>query len=103
MDNNRLNAQHKGQGKGSKKPNQLETIFSYLQKHVATASMVSNATGVPQKNICRYKRDLEKAKKLQQLKKAKCQKTGCKAYYLTTDPSKFKDGSTQLNLFSNES
>jgi enoyl-[acyl-carrier-protein] reductase (NADH) len=40
--------------------NQRQTIFQYLKIHTATASMVSDATGVPQKSICRYKRDLEK-------------------------------------------
>ena len=46
-------------GKDNPHHNQLQTIFQYLQEHDATASMVSDATGVPQKNICRYKRDLE--------------------------------------------
>ncbi|MDI5897017.1 hypothetical protein, partial [Flavobacterium yafengii] len=39
--------------------NQEKTIFHYLKNHTATASMVSKSTGIPQKCICRYKRDLE--------------------------------------------
>ena len=70
--------------------NQLQTIFEYLQKNVATASMIADATGIYQKNICRYKRDLEKAGRLWETEKKACKKTGFKAYYLTTDP---------LNLF----
>lgn len=78
----------KGHIKDSKRQNQLQTIFIYLQTHVATASMVTEATGIPQKNICRYKRDLEKAGRLWEIAKAPCKKTGFKAWYLTTDPSK---------------
>lgn len=40
---------------------QLQTIFHFLQEHIATASMVSATTEIPQKNITRYIRDLEKA------------------------------------------
>ena len=77
---------------------QLQTIFEYLQNTVATASMIADATGVPQKNICRYKRDLERAGKLAEVKKGVCQLTGFKAWYITTDPAHFPKPS-QLNLF----
>ena len=78
--------------------NQLKTVFEYLQGNVATASMVAKATGVPQKNICRYKRDLEESGKLSQLVKSTCKETGFKAWYLSTDPHKIKSNH-QLNLF----
>ncbi|MFP5041904.1 hypothetical protein [Parasediminibacterium sp. JCM 36343] len=78
---------------------QLQTIFGYLQKNVATASMVTDATGVPQKCVTRYKRDLEKAGKLWEIKKTVCKKTGFKAFYLTTDPAKAPNLSPQINLF----
>lgn len=88
------------QDEGNKHFNQLQTIFQYLQKHVATASMVSDATGIYQKNICRYKRDLEKAGLLFEVEKRTCQQTGFKAWYLTTDPAKApKSSSSQLKLF----
>lgn len=92
------NPQHKGQSKSNSHLNQLQTIFQYLKKHTATASMVTDATGVPQKCICRYKRDLEKAGRLWETAKTTCKKTGFKAWYLTTDENKAPFNS-QLNLF----
>lgn len=74
--------------KGNDSKSQVQTIFHYLQDHVATASMVSKATGVPQKNLCRYKRDLELSKMLWEVEKKICKVTGFKAWYLTTDPDK---------------
>lgn len=79
--------------------NQKQTIFQFLQKEVATASMTSDATGIPQKNICRYKRDLEKAGQLWEVTKSFCKVTGFRAWYLTTDESKAPKHPTQLNLF----
>lgn len=94
------NAFIEAQPKDSHYLNQLQTIFGYLQEHIATASMVTEATGVPQKCITRYKRDLEKAGKLWEVEKKFCKKTGFKAWYLTTDPDKApKHLLTQLNLF----
>jgi hypothetical protein len=79
---------------------QLQTIFTYLKKHAATASMVTEATGVKQKCITRYKRDLEKAGRLWEVRKAPCKQTGFKAWYLTTDETKApKSSINQLNLF----
>lgn len=71
------------------KKTQLGIIFEYLQKHVATASMVSEATGIPQKNFCRYKRDLERSGLLAQVNRSACKLTGFPAWYLTTDKTKF--------------
>jgi len=62
-----------------------KTIFLFLQNHIATASMASKATGIPQKNICRYKRDLEQAGELWEVSKQLCKETGYKAWYLTTN------------------
>jgi hypothetical protein len=87
------------QNKDNTRATQLQTIFQFLQEHVATASMVSDETKVPQKNICRYKRDLEKAGRLWEIKKAVCHKTGFKAWYLTTDPRKVHNTNVQLTLF----
>ena len=98
MENNQLNNPHKRQGKDTDIKNQLKTIFQYLQEHIATASMVSDATGIPQKNICRYKRDLEKAGRLWEIEKKLCKKTGFKAWYLSTNPEQ-APFDNQLNLF----
>lgn len=90
----------KEQDKGNAPLNQLQTIFHYLQQHIATASMVAEATGIYQKNICRYKRDLEKNGQLFEVEKKLCKVTGFRAWYLTTDPTKApKKPFTQLNLF----
>jgi Mn-dependent DtxR family transcriptional regulator len=80
---------------------QLKTIFDYLKDNTATASMVADATGVPQKSICRYKRDLEKVGLLQEVEKKYCVLTGFKAWYLTTNPEAFPK-SNQLTLFNND-
>jgi Mn-dependent DtxR family transcriptional regulator len=80
---------------------QLKTIFDYLKDNTATASMVADATGVPQKSICRYKRDLEKVGLLQEVEKKYCVLTGFKAWYLTTNPDAFPK-SNQLTLFNND-
>ena len=82
------NPLHKRQGKDTVFKSQLKTIFQYLQNHTATNAMVSAATGIPQKNICRYKRDLEKAGLLWETKRKLCKQTGFKAWYLTTNPEK---------------
>ena len=92
------NPLHKRQGKDKHFENQLKTIFQYLQNHIATASMVELATGVPQKNICRYKRDLEKAGRLWEIEKKKCKRTGFKAWYITTNPE-YSPKVKQLSLF----
>ena len=63
---------------------QEKTIFHYLQYHIATASMVSKYTGIPQKNICRYKRDLEQRGLLFEVEKKLCKISGFQACYLLT-------------------
>lgn len=100
MENNQLNSLNKSShDKDNYHLNQLKTIFQYLQIHIATASMVADATGIYQKNICRYKRDLEKSKRLWEIEKKLCKKTGFKAWYLTTDPNKAPKHSIQPTLF----
>ena len=57
---NHKNPFHKRLSKDNGFESQSKTIFLYLQQHIATASMVADATGITQKNITRYKRNLEK-------------------------------------------
>ncbi|MCB0739357.1 MAG: hypothetical protein KDC92_17755 [Bacteroidetes bacterium] len=73
-----------------------------MKNHIATNSMVADALQLPQKNLCRYKRDLEKLNLLWEVKKTYCQKTGFRAWYLTTNP-KQAPTNPQLKLFGNES
>lgn len=77
----------KEQNKYTLSTTQLKTIFEYLKEYTATASMTAEATGIPQKSICRYKRDLEKRGLLYEVEKKLCQLTGFRAWYLTTNPN----------------
>ena len=86
------------QGKVKQIQNQKKTIFEYLKLHTATASMTAEATGIPQKSICRYKRDLEKRGLLFEVRKGFCELTKFRAWYLTTNPELFPR-SNQLELF----
>ena len=88
----------KRQNKYTLSTSQLKTIFNYLQEHTATASMTAEATGIPQKSICRYKRDLEKSGLLYEVEKKFCKLTGFRAWYLTTNPDLFPK-SNQLKMF----
>ena len=102
MSNNENNPpQNFGSDEGNKRRTQLKTIFKYLQNHIATASMVSEATGVPHKCLTRYKRDLEQAGRLWEVFKGHCKVTGHLAYFITTNP-KFKRDDNQLNMFGDE-
>lgn len=78
---------HKRQRKVKGLNSEIKTIFNYLYRNIATASMVSKATGITQKNIFRYKSDLEKAELLFEVYKRTCKLTGHKAWYLTTNKS----------------
>ncbi len=86
------------QDKNNEIKTQKKTIFAYLQEYTVTASMVSSATGIPQKNICRYKRDLEKEGQLWETEKKSCKHTGFKAWYLTTNSENIPFDN-QLKLF----
>ncbi len=86
------------QSKDNQFKTELKTIFEYLKEKVCTASMLSEATGVKQKNICRYKRDLEQQGLLKELYKTYCKVTGFKAWYITTNPELFPK-SNQIKLF----
>lgn len=90
------------QSKDTQFKNELTTIFQYLQENVCTASMLSEATGIKQKNICRYKRDLEAQGHLKELYRNYCKTTGFKAWYITADKTKFPSGLTQYNLFNHD-
>jgi predicted transcriptional regulator len=78
------------QCKNTKNQTQEKTIFSYLYNNTATNTMVSKATNIPQKNICRAKRNFEKAGILHEVERRFCKITGHRASYLTTNPALFK-------------
>lgn len=90
-------------GKDNKLISQEQMMFEYLINHIATASMVSYALKIPQKNITRFKRRFECEGKLWTVKHEKCKITGFKAWYLTTNPLLIqKQINNQLSLFSHE-
>lgn len=64
---------------------QKELFRHYLSENVATCSMVAKQTGIPQKNLTRYKTELEDKGLLKVLFIANCKVTSFKAQYLTTD------------------
>ena len=83
---------------GATKDNQINTFYEFLKNNIATGSMIEKATNIKQKNITRFKRDLEKEGLLWQVKRLRCQITRRWAWYITTNP-KFKPVNYQLNLF----
>lgn len=64
---------------------QKGVIHEYLRKNEATASMVAKATGIPHKNVCRYKDMLEREGKLTQVRRARCKISNHQAWYLTCE------------------
>jgi len=80
---------------------QLEKFYDFLKEHVATCSMASEAISVKQKCLTWYKRDLEKAGLLWEVKHDRCPITGFKAWFITCNP-KLKPEDNQLKLFGNE-
>lgn len=75
-------------------------FFEYLQNHIATCSMVCDSTGIKQKSATRYKRDLEKSNRLWEVDHRRCDITGFKAAWLTTDPRQIPlVDNVQLSLF----
>ena len=65
--------------------NQSKRYFQYLQTHIATNSMVTEATGIKQKNLTRYKATLQKQGLLFEVYKGICKHTKHRASYLTTN------------------
>jgi hypothetical protein len=64
-----------------------ERVLEFLQTNTATTAMISEATGIPQRKICRDKRKLEKAGLLWEVKNETCPIGGGIAAYLSTNPA----------------
>lgn len=64
---------------------QKEVFVQFLNENVATCSMVAKQTGIPQKNLTRYKSELEDKEVLKVLFVTNCKVTKFKAQYLTTN------------------
>jgi hypothetical protein len=96
---NHIDPKYKRRIKDTDFSSQDKIIFDALKDTSLTASQIEILTGVKQKNICRYKRNLEKAGKLWQVKKVRCPITGHWAWSITTDPDKIQKQGIQLDLF----
>ena len=103
---NQPNDQAKRQSKDTEYAAEIQVFYEHLKGHTETATQVTESTGIPQKNICRYKRELEKAGLLWEVELVFCPCTGYEAWTLTTDPDKAPKNEPQpgdviqLTLFS---
>lgn len=102
MENNQLNSP-KGsfagnKGEDTKKPAQMERVFTALQKQPKTMLMVSFETGILRANICRYVAKWEKQNCIRLVQKNFCPISKHRAGFYTTNPEQFPDVS-QLELF----
>lgn len=84
-DTNSLNPNGNGQGKDKYFEAQERKFKAYLQYNTATCTMVSEALGIPQKNLTWCKRRLEDKGLLVEVYKDKCKFTNHKAFYLSTN------------------
>ena len=79
--------------------NQLVIIRDFLFNHNATRYMIAERTGIPIQSVCYRIGALLKSDSVAIIKKDKCQISGHKAQYLTTDPNQFpNDIQTKLNF-----
>jgi hypothetical protein len=83
-------------GKSSKKIDQLKAVRLYLTENVATSAMAANALNIRIPNVCRYKRQLEKANQLIVLNKGICKLTRHRADYLTCNPVLLNKGGADV-------
>jgi hypothetical protein len=80
---------------------QLKQFYDCLYLHPFTCSQASEILGIPQKSLCRLKRQLQKDGMLWEVELVKCPLTNHYAYTLTTNPA-LAPKSNQLNLFAYE-
>jgi hypothetical protein len=89
--------------KANRYENETQILFNYLQNRTATATMATAATGIVQKSICRYKRNLEKMGLLYIIDVKPCSITGLPAQWLTTNPFLFpRVDKKQLSIWEGE-
>jgi hypothetical protein len=98
LNNDVLNS---GMSKDTSFETQIQRFCQYLKTRTATVTMVSKAIKLPEKNLTRAKRFLEKRGLLRVVKIEKCKITGFKAAYLTCNPEMFPFD-PQTNLFQSE-
>lgn len=96
---NRETAPHKTHFKSTEFLAQQRLFYNFLQNNLCTASMLTASTGIPQKNVTRFKRHYEKLGMLWQVYEARCELTGFMAWYITTNEKLVPEFPKQLSLF----
>ncbi|WP_346239398.1 hypothetical protein ABDK00_006775 [Niabella insulamsoli] len=81
--------------------NEYRQFAEYLKKNTATATMVATALSIYRPNACRYKRWLEDAGQLWEVRRGVCAVTGFPAKYLSTNPD-LKPANPQRELFTDQ-
>lgn len=64
----------------------VRIVYHHLLLHVGTSSMVSVATAISKRHTRQIIGDLENAGLLWRVDKKKCEQTGHRAWYYSTDP-----------------
>ena len=64
---------------------QKRQFRNFLEKNTVTCSMAAAALRIPQKNLTRYKRELQDEGLLAEVFHSHCKLTGFRAAYLTTN------------------
>lgn len=98
---NNSNGPSSAKNEGSNNQDQFQRFYRFLQTHLVTCTMASQATGIPQKNCCRFKRKLEKQGLLWEVKYSKCPITRFYAWFISCNP-KLIPTDNQLKMFDNE-
>lgn len=83
-----------------KKSDEMTAFYHYLNDKVTSCTDAAVMLNIPQKNLTRYKRELEKVGKLQVVKMQRCPHTGRWVQHITTDPKKFSPSSQYQIPFS---
>lgn len=86
---NSPNFSHKIQAKYKSFKALKKAFFEYLKTRTAPASMATALTAIFQKNITRFKMQLEKAGVILHVERKTCMYTGFRAWDLTTSPKLF--------------
>ncbi len=82
------------------KANETQIFYQYLLENTCTCSMASEVLGIKQKNLCRYKKELQDLNLLWEVDYKHCEITGYKAQWLTCNADLIHPiDKAQLSLF----
>lgn len=84
---------------GGYKNSDFQAFLEYLERVPATATEAAVTLGIYRPTVCRYKRALEKAGTLAEIRPVVCTITKRRAALLTADPTLFPKASLQVSLF----